>query len=210
MNSSKPSCIAARRRGASRRRCAALALVAAGLALGGCERAVPPEAQKCDVVRPALGFALDVPEGWTVRDLGGDLVLEILPTDRREAGAAATDAPEGETPARRDRPGAVVQVTVIEREGTTLEQWADQAGAELIEQQPDLVISSRDASQLADGREALMLVIENPRGLEPQEQRMLLAVTADRAYALIATTSGPETAAVEQQMQVCFDSFLIW
>jgi hypothetical protein len=184
------------------------ALVAAALALAGCEQPVPPEAQACDLVRPALGFALNIPEGWTVRDLGGDVVVEIVAPDAPAGAGPAAGEPAAET--RPRRPRAVVQVLVVEREGVGLDQWADEASAEMVEVQPDLAISARDASELADGREALLLAIENPRGVEPEEQRMLLAVTANRAYALIATASASEMAAVEPDLDVCLDSFIVW
>ncbi len=215
MSSLRRNCTAGRRRGATRRRRGALGAAALGalaLALAGCERPVPPQAQKCDVVRPALGFALDIPAGWTVRELGGDVVVEILATDRRPAGASA-DAAAGAVAAAKTqarRPGAVIHVLVIERQGTGLDEWADETTAELVELQPDLVLSARERSKLADGREAILLTLQNPRGLEPQEQRMLLAVTDERAYALIASAAESEMAAVEAEIQACFDSFIVW
>lgn len=186
--------------------------VAAGVGPAGCAPTVPPEAQKCDIVRPALGFALDVPKGWFVRDLGGDVVLEIVATDERrgETAAPAETPPEAPPAERRRIPSAVVQVTVIEREGETLDAWADDMLAELVSVQPDLAVSQRDEAELADGRPALLLTIENPRGVEPLEQRMLLAVTDERAYALIATARQSEMAAVEPEIQACFDSFVVW
>jgi len=187
-------------------------LVASAFAPGGCAPTVPPEAKGCDVVRPALRFAIDVPKGWVVRDLGGDVVLEIVATDERrgETEAPAETSPEAPAAERRRIPSAVVQVTVIEREGKTLDAWADDMTAELISLQPDLAVSQRDEAELADGRPALVLVIENPRGVAPLQQRMLLAVTAERAYALIATARQSEMAAVEPEIQVCFDSFVVW
>jgi len=212
MNSSKPSCIAAPRRGASRLSALAAVLVAAGLGPAGCTPSVPPDAQGCDVVRPAFRFALDVPQGWVVRDLGGDVVLEIVATDERrgETAPPAETPPEAPASARQRIPSAVVQVTVIEREGKTLDAWADDMTAELVSLQPDLAVSQRDEVELADGRPALLLTIENPRGVEPLEQRMLLAVTAERAYALIATARQSEMAVVEPEIQVCFASFVVW
>jgi hypothetical protein len=90
----------------------AVALVLLAPALAGCEGRVPPDAQGKEVVRPALRYAMNVPSGWTVRDLGGDVVLEVLapsakpaekkapPAWTREAGApeaipAETKAPGG-------------------------------------------------------------------------------------------------------------------
>ena len=51
----------------------------ATLVAGGCEGRMPAEAAGRSLVRPALGLALDVPQGWTFRDLSGDVVLEIYP-----------------------------------------------------------------------------------------------------------------------------------
>jgi hypothetical protein len=163
-------------------------------------------------VRPALGFALNVPQGWVVRDLGGDVVLEIVATDERRGETAPPAETPPETPAgtRQRIPSAVVQVTVIEREGKTLDAWADDMIAELVSLQPDLAVSQRDEAELPDGRPALLLTIENPRGVAPLEQRMLLAVSDERAYALIATARQSEMAVVEPEIQVCFDSFVVW
>ena len=186
--------------------------VAAGLGPAGCTPPVPPDAQGRDVVRPALGFALNVPQGWVVRDLGGDVVLELVATDEhRSETAPSAETPAGDAATERQRiPSAVVQVTVIEREGKTLDALADDTLAELVSLQPDLAVSQRDEAELADGRQALLLTIENPRGVAPLEQRMLLAVTDERAYVLAATVRQSEMAAVEPEIQVCFDSFIVW
>ena len=212
MNSSKRNYIAAQPHAASRLSALAAVLLAAVLGPAGCAPTVPPEAKGCDVVRPALGFAIDIPKGWVVRDLGGDVVLEIVATDeqRGETAAPAETLPEAPPAAGRRIPSAVVQVTVIEREGKTLDAWADDMIAELVSVQPDLAVSPRDEAELPDGRPALLLVIENPRGVAPLEQRMLLAVTAERAYALVATARQSEMAIVEPEIQVCFDSFVVW
>jgi hypothetical protein len=212
MNSSKRNSTAALPHAASRLSALAAVLLAAGLGPAGCAPTVPPEAKGCDVVRPALGFAIDVPKGWIVRDLGGDVVLEIVATDERrgETAAPAETPPEAPTAERRRIPSAVVQVTVIEREGETLDAWADDMIAELVSVQPDLAVSQRDEAELPDGRPALLLTIENPRGVAPLEQRMLLAVTAERAYALVATARQSEMAVVEPEIQVCFASFVVW
>ena len=212
MNSSKRSCTAAQPPAASRLSAWIAVLVAAVLGSAGCAPTVPPEAKGCDVVRPALGFALDVPPGWIVRDLGGDVVLELVATDehRAESAAPAETAAEAPPTERRRIPSAVVQVTVIEREGETLDAWADDLTAELVKAQPDLAVSQRDEAELADGRPALLLTVENPRGVEPLEQRLLLAVTSERAYALIATARQSQMTAVEPEIQICFNSFVVW
>jgi len=71
----------------------ALAILAA--VLTGCEPAPPPDAAKCNVVRPTLRFAIDVPEGWTWTDFAGDVVLEITraPTDEVPAAGPADESP---------------------------------------------------------------------------------------------------------------------
>lgn len=198
--------------------CVALAVAA------GCEGRPPAAAEGRSVRRPALGFALDVPDGWTWRDLDGDVVLEIFrqepaakppatdaapttKTDAAPAGAtdAATDAPPVE---RRARP--VVHVVVIDRAGTTPDTWADEAVASSRELQSDLEVTARQPATLADGREALALTLKNPRGLEPVVQRMLLAVTDRRAYALLATAPETDMAAVGPQIETCFKTFVVW
>ncbi|MBE3070033.1 MAG: hypothetical protein IMZ66_07335 [Planctomycetes bacterium] len=184
--------------------CAALAVAA------GCAGRPPAEAEGRNVRRPAMGFALDVPDGWTWRDLDGDVVLEIF---RQETAAkppapgpaAATDAPPAE---RRARP--VVHVVVIDRAGITPDTWADEAVASSRELQSDLEVTGREKATLADGREALALTLKNPRGLEPVVQRMLLAVTERRAYALLATAPETDMAAVGPQIETCFKTFVVW
>lgn len=42
------------------------------------------------------------------------------------------------------------------------------------------------------------------------KQRMLLAVTAERAYALVATGRRSEMAAVEDALRTCFETFTVW
>jgi len=222
-------------------------LVVAGLAaaLAGCEPSPPPAAADCNVVRPALRFAIDVPEGWTWTDLAGDVVLEITlaPADEAPAPApgtapapdaapkTATDAsapgaapgasaPKGETAAadfaddlarlHRARTQAVVHVAAIDRDGLSLDAWADQTLASSRELQRDLEVLSREPARLADGRPALRLVLENPRGLEPFVQEMWLTVTDDRAYAVIATAPEGKVPAARKAFDHCFSTFVAW
>ena len=190
----------------------AIAALAAMALAAGCGDRVPPEARGRDVVRPHLGFAVNVPEGWNFRDLDGDVALEIYPQP------PASARPVAETPAGAPEPAppharpllAAVHVAVIDRAGIGLDAWADQAVGESRELQPDLEVVKREPGQLADGRNALVLVLRNPRGLSPTVQRMLLAMTGRRAYAVLATAPEPEGPAVEAAFQKCFDSFIVW
>jgi hypothetical protein len=192
----------------------------------GCEAAPPPLAAGRDVVRPALRFALDVPDGWTVRDLGGDVVLEVAAppapgyaTAKPGCALAGPGAPAEPPRADADAGGAapprqapvVVHVIAVDREGTPdLAAWADAAIREAAELGSDLPVVRREAARLADGREALLLVFDHPRGAEPMEQRMLLALTARTAYALLATGSKGRLAAAEADVKQCFDTFMVW
>jgi len=209
-----------------------LVLFAAMALAAGCGDRVPPEARTRDVVRPHLGFAVNVPEGWNFRDLDGDVALEIYPQPPASAAGEAA-APESDAGASGDvrtcpaapaaglaapepapahaRPLlAAMHVAVIDRAGIDLAEWADQAVGESRELQPDLEVVKREPGRLADGRDALVLVLRNPRGLSPTVQRMLLAMTGRRAYALLATAPEPEGPAVEAAFQKCFDSFIVW
>ncbi|MFO8012260.1 MAG: hypothetical protein R6X20_03030 [Phycisphaerae bacterium] len=191
--------------------------------LAGCGGETPPEAAGRDVVRPALGFAIDVPDGWTWTDLAGDIVLEMLPRGP-DADAADEDSPAADTgPAGADEPadddverrhrartGPAIHVAVIDREGITLEAWADQAVAAGRELQADLEVVSRTPTRTAAGREALALVLKNPRGLEPFVQRLRLTLTETRAYALLATAPESDWPAAETAAETCFDSFVVW
>jgi len=196
----------------------AIAALAAMALAAGCGDRVPPEARTRDVVRPHLGFAVNVPEGWNFRDLDGDVALEIYPQPPASAGGAPAARPVAGTPAGAPEPApaharpllAAVHVAVIDRAGIGLAEWADQAVGESRELQPDLEVVKREPGQLADGRDALVLVLRNPRGLSPTVQRMLLAMTGRRAYAVLATAPEPEGPAVEAAFQKCFDSFIVW
>ncbi len=189
----------------------------AGLALSGCGQAVPTGAEGRDVVRPALRFALDVPEGWTVRDLDGDVVLEIVAPPPKAA--AQGDETAGPGPASGGGI-AVVHVLAIDREGLpaaddadaaeALEVWADAAVEEASDLRRDLRVVAREETALADGRPALRIVLEDPRGIDVFEQRMLLAVTDRFAYGLLATGPRPALSAVEDALAACFGSLLVW
>jgi hypothetical protein len=191
----------------------ALAVLAAtaGLAAAGCTSAPPPEAEGRSVFRPALGFAVNVPEGWTWRDLAGDVVLEMY---QRIGPAESPSAPAPAETAPRD--GAeghehpVIHVVVIDREGVTPESWAEAAVEAGREIQSDLEIVEQKPVTLPGGRVGLDVVLRSPRGLEPQVQRLRLVVTDARALAVMAT--GPESAmkAVAPAVDACFDSFLAW
>ena len=196
----------------------AIAALAAMALAAGCGDRVPPEARTRDVVRPHLGFAVNVPEGWNFRDLDGDVALEIYPQPPASAAGEAAARPVAGTPVGAPEPGpaharpllAAMHVAVIDRAGIGLAEWADQAVGESRELQPDLEVVKREPGQLADGRNALVLVLRNPRGLSPTVQRMLLAMTGRRAYAVLATAPEPEGPAVEAAFQKCFDSFIVW
>lgn len=187
----------------------AISLVLTWLVLvTGCGPSAPSGANQRDVVRPALGFALDVPDGWTWRDLAGDVVLEAV---RRPGGAAQPAASQQQTAPRPDRRSApVLHVVVIDREGLTLDEWTDYAIRDSRQLQSDLEVVSRDKTQLTDGREALRVILKNPRSVEPLIQRMLLTATKSKAYALILTAPEGELAAAESATQKCFDSFVVW
>jgi len=177
---------------------------------------MPPAAARCNVVRPALRFALDVPAGWTVRDLGGDVVLECL-APAAQGGPAGAEAPapegsggEGGSSGRRAF-RAVIQVTAIGRDGiTALGDWADAAIREAGDVQSSLEVVSRADAKLADGRAALLVVLEDRRGVEVMRQRMFLVMTDRFAYALVATGPERRLAALDAEITKCFDSLVVW
>jgi hypothetical protein len=207
------------------KRLAGIAITASAAFLAGCGGSAPPEARGRDVVRPALRFALDVPKGWSVRDLNGDVVLEVVapalaptgtgPLAAAPAPPAAATGPDAGPDARPDAPSRqallVVHVVVIDREGLAdLAAWADAAIREDQALQSDLAVARREPARLADGREALRMVLDHPRGAEPMEQRMLLAMTGRFAYGLLATGSKRRLADAEADLKTCFDTFVVW
>ncbi|MCX5669951.1 MAG: hypothetical protein NTU94_01325 [Planctomycetota bacterium] len=185
----------------------AMLLLAGAVLAAGCSSAPPPQATGRTVVRPALGFALDVPEGWTWRDLGGDVALEIIEQAPAKADTSAAAAKEARI---QKRGGPVAHVVVVDREGMTLEAWADQAIKDSQQFQSDLEASPPEKARLADGREALAVTLKNPRGLRPLVQKMLLATTKHRAYSLMLTAPEPDRAAAEKTFKKSFDTFVVW
>ena len=177
------------------------------LCLAGCSSAPPPQATGRTVVRPALGFALDVPEGWTWRDLGGDVALEIIEQTPAKTDTSAAAAKEARI---QKRGGPVAHVVVVDREGMTLEAWAGQAIKDSQQFQSDLEASPPEKAKLADGREALAVTLKNPRGLRPLVQKMLLATTKHRAYSLMLTAPEPDMAVAEKTFKKSFDTFVVW
>jgi hypothetical protein len=82
--------------------------------------------------------------------------------------------------------------------------------AEARELQPAIEISEPRTTKLADGREAILLELKNPRAVRPLVQKMLLTVTPERAYAVLATAPESEFAAAESAAKTCFDSLVVW
>jgi hypothetical protein len=186
---------------------ALLYLLVSGVALAaGCRAGPPPEARGRDIVRDRLGFAVDVPQGWTFRDLYGYVALEIYP-QRPSAPAAPGSEATG-----AGRAPAAVHVVIIDREVLSLQDWADEAIQNSQELQPGLEVTSRTEGRMPDGREALDLALRNPRGVEPLIQRMRLTVTDRRAYALVETAPDAvsRTPAVSDAFKKCLDSFIVW
>ena len=182
-------------------------LLSALVLAAGCEAPLPKQAEGRDVVRPHLGFALDVAQGWNFKDLYGDVVLEIFPQAPAAASAPAEakEAPPATRPSR-----AAMNVAVVDRGGMPLADWAAQAIEDSQELQSDLEVVSRQPAKLADGREALLVTLKSPRGVQPIIQRMLLTMTDRRAYALLATAPQSDLAAAEPAIRKSFDTFIVW
>jgi len=184
-------------------------LLCALLLAAGCQPPVPKEAEGRDVIRPHLGFALDVAKGWKFRDLYGDVVLEIFPQSPPTATAAGEAA--AATPAPAAAPSrATMDVVVVDRGGMSLAEWAERAIEDSHELQADLEVVGREPGKLADGRETLLVTLKSPRGVQPILQRMLLVMTDRRAYALLATAPQSDFEAAEPAIRKTFDSFIVW
>lgn len=173
-------------------RLATLTGVLALLAAAGCGTGPPPGAMDRLVVREHLGFALDAPEGWLVRDLAGDLVVEIA------------------EPAGADSDAVVLHVAVLPREGLDLDTWAGRAVDDLGAYWTGVEVVNRQPAALADGREALDLVLVSTRGPAPLAQRMRLAVTDDSAYALLATGPKARLEAMAGRLEKTLETFAVW
>ena len=103
-----------------------------------------------------------------------------------------------------------MNVVVVDRGGMPLADWAAQAIEDSQELQSDLEVVSRQPAKLADGREALLVTLKSPRGVQPIIQRMLLTMTDRRAYALLATAPQSDLAAAEPAIRKSFDTFIVW
>jgi hypothetical protein len=208
MTSPRPHAGQALNRAGPARRAGAAALAAALAALAGCTPEPPAEAAARNIVRPALGFALDAPEGWSVTDLPGYVVLEMMPRATAAERVAAAGADDARTAPSYTHLAA--HVVVMEREGVALEDWADAAVRDSQAIRSDLEVLERKPVEMGDGRKALRVVLRNPRAAPPQRQEMLLAVAGPRAFGLLATGPEPELAAERDVLDALFASFVVW
>ncbi|MCX5682597.1 MAG: DcrB-related protein [Planctomycetota bacterium] len=160
----------------------------AALALAGCAAELPPEIAKLGYVSSGQKFALDVPQGWSVRETAGPAAL------------IAT----GPQAATGDRPSVNVTVTPL-TDGTTLEEFT-QASRTAIDRLPGFKLISEEAAA-AGSRRAWTVTFEESSAGRPVREKQLYVVTGGRGYVLTAAATPEDFAAQQANFDVCFRSF---
>ena len=184
----------ARAAGAETRRAArgsvAAILAAVGLAgLSGCGAGLPDDVAACDYVSREHRFALDVPEGWQVRESRGAACLFL--------------APPGPLP-----PGAGVIVTV--ESAGPIQTLDELVQVDLLRVQALRGYTHLDEGErtLADGHKAATLTFEHSATGERVRQRQLMVLAGGQAYTVTATATPPEAFADRADaFEIVFRSF---
>ena len=173
-------------------RMAVLALCVAAAA--GC-RSTPERAY----VSATHRFGIDVPEGWEVEEIDGDVVLAILGPQPK--------AEEGES-VRLHRP--VVHVLAILRWDYDLARWVSETKEVNKLQYRDIKIMRDEDVSMANLPAARVLEFTEHTVGSERRQMQLLVTNGRRAYALLATAMASDFENFESQFSRCFDSFIVW
>ena len=143
-------------------------------ALGGCNRDLPANVAALGYVNRECRFAMNVPDGWTVRESRGTIVAVAT------APVAAGEGTANVTVVVDPAPGLA---SLDELVRTNRGQTAAMRGFRLIAEEP---------RTLADGRQAQAVTFEQAAIGQVVRQRQLYVLAADRAYTVTATASPPE------------------
>jgi len=172
------------------KRIAALILAAAlPAALPGCDAGLPEEVAGCDYVHRQARFAMDVPDGWRVRESRGAVTVFVL------APASA--------------PGRANVTVAIEPAGRfpTAEALARTA-AQRLRRLEGLKRLGTDERTLADGTRALTATFEHTSAGAVVRQRQMYVLAGGQAFTVTATAAPPETFAEhEEAFEIVFRSF---
>jgi len=164
----------------------AVALLAA---LAGCDAGLPEEVADCDYVHREARFAMNLPQGWRVRESRGPVTTFVLAPGSAPGRANVTVTIE---PAGRFPTAAALARTAGERLGRL--EGLKRLGTE--------------ARTLADGTRAVTATFEHAAAGEPVRQRQMYLVAGGQAFTVTATAAPPETFADrEDAFEIVFRSF---
>ena len=160
-------------------------------ALPGCDVGLPEGVAACDYVHREARFAMDLPQGWRVRESRGPVTVFVL-------------APES----ARSRANVAVAIEPAHRFPTTV-ALARTAGGRLGRLE-GLKRLGTDERTLADGTEAVTATFEHAAAGEPVRQRQMYVLAGRRAFTVTATAAPPETfAEYEDAFERVFRSFRV-
>ena len=173
---------------------AAALLAAVGVV--GCTTGLPPDVADLNVVDVANRFALNVPPGWTVRQVGGSTAAILLGP---EPACPVGRSPDGVRP----NLNVVVEPTAVT---ATLEQVV-QSNRRRLEEFRGFTLLDFSPRALADGRRAHLITFEHNAFGRPLRQQQLVVLARGKIYTLTATTSPEDFAANQPRFETVWRSF---
>jgi len=168
------------------------AAVLCALLVGGCESELPEDVAKLAYVNRAEHFAMDVPQGWTVRESSGAAVVLVT-------------APAGESEVR---PNLTVIVRMSGAASLHLGQEVA-AAEESLKRLPGFRLISEGPTTIADGRAAWTVTFVQEATGQPLLEKQLYVLGGQRTYIVTATASPETFIADEPNFDVCFRSFRV-
>ncbi len=158
-------------------------------ALPGCNMGLPEEVAACDYVHREARFAMDLPDGWRVRESRGTVTAFVL---------APASAP--------GRANLTVTVDAAREFSTAgaLARAADRRLGRLT----GITHHGSEERTLPDGTETVLTTIEHRAAGKAVRQRQMIVLAGGRAYTVTATAAPPETFADhEAAFEIVFRSF---
>ncbi|MFO8012261.1 MAG: PsbP-related protein [Phycisphaerae bacterium] len=171
-------------------RTAALILAVALLAaLPGCDVGLPDDVAARDYVHREARFALDVPQGWQVRESRGAVTAFVLAPESADGRANVTVTVE--SAGRFSTAGALARA-------------ADRRLGRLT----GITHHGSEERTLADGTETVVTTFEHRAAGDAVRQQQLYVLAGGKAYTVTATAAPPEAfAAYEPAFEKVFRSF---
>ena len=165
-----------------------VSILLAALALAGCSGGLPPDVAQLGYVNRQERFAMDVPAGWTVREMTG--TTPVILSGPESAGAG--------------RPN--INVTVVPScDGVTLEDLV-QTSRKGLARLPGFRLDS-EGEAAAGSHRAWTATFEESSPGRTVRQRQLYVVAGGRGYIATAAALPEGFAAQEPNFDACFRSF---